>query len=150
MRPWNFLSIAPDSGQMRPRFASTIYRDCCTFLDLELVITCNRKSIEVELGVVSYRDFPSKSHSKFACQLQLATVQLTYIQTLAYLFCRLYTIQSCQWQLKRTFAETVCQLCLVLLVIFRYTAGTYISTIVACLDFTRRSSDYVLSKAGLF
>ena len=49
MRPWNLLSATPDSGQMRPHFASAIYRDCCAFLDLGLVIMCNRKSIEAQL-----------------------------------------------------------------------------------------------------
>ena len=34
--------------------------------------------------------------------------------------------------------------------ISRYTVGTRISTIVASLDFTSRSSDYVLSKTGLY
>ena len=42
----------------------TIYCDRCVFLDLGLVITCNRKSIKGQLTVVSYRDFPSKSRSK--------------------------------------------------------------------------------------
>ena len=40
--------------------------------------------------------------------------------------------------------------CCVLSIIFRYTAGTHVSTVVTSLDFTSRSSDYVLSKAGLF
>ena len=39
--------------------------------------------------------------------------------------------------------------CHELLVISRYTAGTHVSTVVAS-DFTSRSSDYILSKAGLF
>ena len=39
--------------------------------------------------------------------------------------------------------------CRVLFVIFWYTVGTRISTIVASLDFTSRSTDYVLIKAGL-
>ena len=38
----------------------------------------------------------------------------------------------------------------VLLIIFRYIVGTYVSTIVASSDFTSRSSDQILSKAGLF
>ena len=33
---------------------------------------------------------------------------------------------------------------------FRYTAGTRVFTVVASSDFTSRSSDYLLSKAGLF
>ena len=41
-----FLSINPNSGQIRPHLASAIYRNCCIVLDLELVITCNRKSNE--------------------------------------------------------------------------------------------------------
>ena len=40
--------------------------------------------------------------------------------------------------------------CRVLLVILRYSAGTRISSIVAYSDFTSKSLDYVLSKAGLF
>ena len=40
--------------------------------------------------------------------------------------------------------------CRVLSVIFRYTASTRVFTVVASLDFTSKSSDYVLSKAGLF
>ena len=38
----------------------------------------------------------------------------------------------------------------VLSVIFRYTTGTRVSTVVAYSDLTIKSSDYVLSKAGLF
>ena len=41
-----FLSINPNSGQIHPHLASAIYHNCCIFLDLELVITCNRKSNE--------------------------------------------------------------------------------------------------------
>ena len=37
--------------------------------------------------------------------------------------------------------------CRVFLVIFRYTAGTRVSTVVAYSDFTSRSPDYVLSKS---
>ena len=44
-------------------------------------------------------------------------------------------LSNCQQQLKRTFAETVSQLLRVLLVIFRYTAGTRVSTVVAELSF---------------
>ena len=40
--------------------------------------------------------------------------------------------------------------CHVLLVIFKYTAGTCVSTVVAYSNFTSKSPDYVLSKAGLF
>ena len=38
----------------------------------------------------------------------------------------------------------------VVLVIFRYSAGTRITSIVAYSDFTSKSLDYVLSKGGLF
>ena len=37
-------TITPDSGEMCPHFVSCIYRDPRTILDLEIVITCNRKS----------------------------------------------------------------------------------------------------------
>ena len=50
-----------------------------------------------------------------------------------------------QQQLKRTFAETVSQLYIV-----RYSAGTRVTSVVAYSDFTSKSPDYVLSKAGLF
>jgi len=52
--------------------------------------------------------------------------------------------------LKRTFAETVGHICLVLTVIFIYTAGTHVFIVLASLDCTCSSSVYVLSKAGLF
>ena len=42
--------------------------------------------------------------------------------------------------------DTVSQLLRVLLVIFRNTAGTRVSTVVAYPDFTSRSPDYVLTK----
>ena len=71
------------------------------------------------------------------------------------LICHTLLVQSsvyylCQRQLKRTFTETVSQLLRVLLVIFRYTVGTHVSIIIAYSDFTSRSPDNVLSKAGLF
>ena len=44
--PVKFLVHYTRCSQMRPHFTSAIYRDRCTFLDLGLVITCNRKSIE--------------------------------------------------------------------------------------------------------
>ena len=37
-------SITPNSGQMHPHFASSIYCDYCAFLDLELVITWGSQS----------------------------------------------------------------------------------------------------------
>ena len=69
MYPWNFLSINPNGGQiMHLHLASAIDRDHSVFLDLELVIMCNEKSIKAQLAAMSYRDFPSNSHLKFACR----------------------------------------------------------------------------------
>ena len=52
--------------------------------------------------------------------------------------------------MKRTLAETVSQLLSCIICFFKYTAGTHVSSVVAYSEFTSKSPDYVLGKAGLF
>ena len=97
---------------------------------------------------MSYRDFPSKSRLKFAYWSQLATVQ-PISHTLIGLSCKYYLIMSAT---VKTYLHWNCQpyFAVFLSIIFRYTAGTHVSSVVVFFYFTSKSSDYVLSKAGLF
>ena len=143
MRLWNFLSITPDSGQMCLRFPSAIYRDRCTFLDLELVITCNRSQSKQWCPMWTFppnhvQSLPANRSWPQYSLYPHATCSIVYI---------LSNRVSGSWNIPSL--KLSANFCHVLSVLFRYTEGTYISTILASLDFTSRSSDYVLSKAGL-
>ena len=98
---------------------------------------------------MSYRDFPSKLRSKFAYRSQLATIQLVS-HTLLALSCIYYICNRVSDSRNVPSLKLSAIFCCVLSVIFRYTAGTQVSSVVASLDFTSKSSDYVLNKTGLF
>ena len=98
--------------------------------------------------MVSYRDFPSKSYLKVF--LPIAAGHSTGYISHATNFI-IYILSN-----RVSDSRNIPSLKLsaifwrVLSVIFRYTVGTHVSFVVASLDFTGKSPDYVLSKTGLF
>ena len=84
----------------------------------------------------------SRSRSKFACRSLSATVSLYATH---YCFNRVYTIVTATVEMYlRWKSANFCR------VFFRYSVGTRVTSVVAYSDFTSKSPDYVLSKAGLF
>ena len=81
-----------NSGQMRPHFAFAIYHDRCAFLDLELVIMCNRKSVDALLAAVSIGT--SLKIAFEVCLLIVVSHSAAYINTLLILSFIYYLIMS--------------------------------------------------------
>ena len=118
-------------------------------MDLELVITCNSKSIESIISDDVLQGLPLKIVFE-VCLLTVADHNVVFYIS--------HTSSSIVYILPNRVSDSQnvpslklsATFCRVVSVIFRYTVDAPISTDVASLDFTSRSSRYILSKTGLY